>query len=48
MHWGTFILTTEPIMQPKVLEEELQKRNLPDDYFIAMQHDDTQFMSFDK
>jgi N-acyl-phosphatidylethanolamine-hydrolysing phospholipase D len=42
MHWGTFILTTEPTMEPKsLLEKELIKRQLNPDYFITMNHGQT-------
>jgi len=42
MHWGTFVLTTEPVMEPKLhLEKELQERGLPADYFVTMQHGQT-------
>ena len=36
MHWGTFILTDEPIKQPRSqLSKELIERNLPADFFLA-------------
>lgn len=42
MHWGTFILTTEPIMQPKKdLEECLKQRGLDSSFFVTMCHGDT-------
>ncbi|KAG2374475.1 hypothetical protein C9374_010759 [Naegleria lovaniensis] len=42
MHWGTFILTTEPIMQPKKdLEESLKQRGLDSSFFVTMCHGDT-------
>ncbi|EFC50227.1 N-acyl-phosphatidylethanolamine-hydrolyzing phospholipase D-like protein [Naegleria gruberi] len=42
MHWGTFILTTEPIMQPKIdLESNLEKRGLDKSFFETMNHGST-------
>ncbi|KAG2378948.1 hypothetical protein C9374_007586 [Naegleria lovaniensis] len=42
MHWGTFILTLEPVMEPKqLLEKGLIERKLPSDYFITMKHGET-------
>ena len=36
MHWGTFILTDEPVIEPRVaLAEALQNRELAEDFFIA-------------
>jgi len=36
IHWGTFILTDEPEDEPpKLLSEELKKRNLSVDEFIV-------------
>ena len=44
MHWGTFILTTEPIVQPKKdLEDNLKKRGLDDSFFVTMAHGNTIF-----
>ena len=34
MHWGTFILTDEDILEPeKLIEQELKRLNLSKDYF---------------
>ena len=36
MHWGTFILTDEPIKEPRsVLAKLLVEKDLPEDFFIA-------------
>jgi N-acyl-phosphatidylethanolamine-hydrolysing phospholipase D len=41
MHWGTFQLTTEPIMEPKQkLKENLAERKL-DEFFVTMDHGET-------
>ena len=37
MHWGTFILTTEPIKEPEIILNELiQKSNFEEDFFVTM------------
>ncbi len=37
MHWGTFVLTSEPVMEPpKALEKALQEANLPENSFITL------------
>ena len=37
MHWGTFILTTEPIMEPKIILDDLvAKSNLDSDFFVTI------------
>ena len=37
MHWGTFILTTEPIREPEVILNDLiQKSNFQEDFFVTM------------
>ena len=39
---GTFILTTEPVMQPKSeLEAELKKRGIDPDKFVTLKHGET-------
>lgn len=39
IHWGTFTLTAEPIMDPpRKLAEALAERELPGASFVAMQH----------
>ena len=36
MHWGTFILTDEPVLEPPVrLKEALKEQNLAPDFFIS-------------
>ena len=36
MHWGTFILTDEPVLEPPArLEEALKEQNLAPDFFIS-------------
>ena len=46
MHWGTFILTLEPIMQPKIdLEKSLKERNLDPNSFVVMAHGETNLFS---
>jgi N-acyl-phosphatidylethanolamine-hydrolysing phospholipase D len=36
MHWGTFILTDEPIKEPReILARVLSERGLPIDFFTA-------------
>lgn len=42
MHWATFILTDEPIMEPKErLEKDLKKRGLSSDFFVTLKHGET-------
>ena len=37
MHWGTFILTTEPIREPKIILNDLvTKNNLDDNFFVTI------------
>ena len=36
MHWGTFVLTDEPIKEPRaMLAQALKDRNLAPEFFIA-------------
>ena len=36
MHWGTFILTDEPVLEPpKRLEQALKDKNLTPNFFIS-------------
>ena len=36
MHWGTFVLTDEPIKEPRaMLAQALKDRNLTPEFFIA-------------
>jgi L-ascorbate metabolism protein UlaG (beta-lactamase superfamily) len=42
MHWGTFILTDEPVDEPPLkLEEELELRSMDAKSFITMIHGQT-------
>lgn len=42
MHWGTFILTDEPIDEPpKLLDKALADNGLPPSAFVAMKHGET-------
>ena len=37
MHWGTFILTTEPIREPEIILNDLiAKNNFEDDFFVTI------------
>ena len=48
MHWGTFILTDEPVDEPPLkLEEELEDRSLDAKSFITMIHGQTINLSED-
>lgn len=45
MHWGTFILTDEPLDQPPhKLKEALAKYNIPGNQFEVYQHGETRFL----
>ena len=45
MHWGTFILTDEPLDEPPVkLKEALTKYNIPESNFEVYQHGETRFL----
>ena len=36
MHWGTFTLTDEPVLEPPArLKKALKKQNLESDFFIS-------------
>lgn len=51
MHWGTFILTDEPLDEPPVkLHEALIKYHIPESRFEVYQHGETRFLDqvFDK
>jgi N-acyl-phosphatidylethanolamine-hydrolysing phospholipase D len=42
VHWGTFALTIEPLLEPpRLLSEEMQKRGLPQDSFRALKIGET-------
>ncbi|XP_033746000.1 N-acyl-phosphatidylethanolamine-hydrolyzing phospholipase D-like isoform X2 [Pecten maximus] len=42
IHWGTFKLTKEFYLEPRVqLKEEVKKAELPDDSFVTVQHGET-------
>ena len=42
MHWGTFILTDEPVDEPpKMLKEEVKKELIDDEVFTVMKHGET-------
>lgn len=42
IHWGTFILTDEPLDEPPILlKKELNNRNLPGNDFIVFEHGET-------
>ena len=42
MHWGTFILTDEPVTEPpKKLIEEVKKNNIPEADFFILAHGET-------
>lgn len=39
MHWGTFILTTEEVTEPReLLHEEVRKVGKPEDWFVTLPH----------
>jgi N-acyl-phosphatidylethanolamine-hydrolysing phospholipase D len=41
-HWGTFSLANEFYLEPKIkLDEEVKKRNLNENSFLAIQHGGT-------
>jgi N-acyl-phosphatidylethanolamine-hydrolysing phospholipase D len=42
IHWGTFQLTIEPILEPaQLLVEEMQRRGLPAEQFSPLKIGDT-------
>ena len=44
-HWGTFLITYEPMDEPpKLLQEALVAKNLPAEQFLAMQHGETKYL----
>jgi N-acyl-phosphatidylethanolamine-hydrolysing phospholipase D len=39
IHWGTFILTDEPLDEPpERLKKALQDKDLPKDAFVVLKH----------
>lgn len=45
MHWGTFILTDEPLDEPpRKLAESLQLNNIPESEFEVYRHGETRFL----
>lgn len=46
MHWGTFVLTDEPMDEPPIrLAQALERRGLPADCFVTLQHGETRIIS---
>jgi N-acyl-phosphatidylethanolamine-hydrolysing phospholipase D len=42
IHWGTFILTDEPLDEPpKKLDAALQENQIPPEDFLVLQHGQT-------
>jgi N-acyl-phosphatidylethanolamine-hydrolysing phospholipase D len=42
IHWGTFILTDEPLDEPpQRLKKALQEQKLPEEAFLVLQHGET-------
>ena len=42
MHWGTFMLTDEPLDEPpRRLKEAMKKEEIPDDEFLVLKHGET-------
>ena len=42
MHWGTFILTDEPVDEPpKLLAQSLEERSISADRFRVLKHGET-------
>ena len=38
MHWGTFLLTDEEVLEPPaLLEKALEEKNLDEEYFITLE-----------
>jgi len=45
MHWGTFILTPEPVLQPRErLQQALQQQNINPETFVTFKHGETRNM----
>ena len=48
IHWGTFILTDEPLDEPpRLLEAEMRRRGIDRSEFIVMEHGETRMLSKD-
>jgi len=42
IHWGTFVLTDEPLDEPpERLKTALKKKQIPDDSFLVIKHGET-------
>ena len=47
IHWGTFILTDEPVEEPpKCLLSALEKAEIPEEEFFVMEHGETKVLDF--
>jgi len=45
MHWGTFILTSEPVNDPPIrLKEAMDKLKVEDRTFVTFKHGETQVL----
>ena len=46
-HWGTFMLTDEPVDEPpKLLEDALSQKGISNEHFFVMQHGETRSLQF--
>ena len=47
IHWGTFMLTDEPVDEPpKLLEDALAQKGISNEHFFVMQHGETRSLQF--
>ena len=47
IHWGTFILTDEPVDEPpKLLENALAQKGISSEHFFLMKHGETRALNF--
>ena len=47
IHWGTFMLTDEPVDEPpKLLEDALAQKGISKEHFFVMQHGETRPLQF--
>ena len=47
IHWGTFLLTDEPVEEPpKRLQAALEKAGIPNEKFFVMEHGETKLLDF--